>query len=267
MSRWGLRWIFCWVSVFITACTQVASPAQTPKPEHMTPIDAFSPTTAPAFTRGPTGTAPPTARLVTNEPVSALVVTEPICYTNPVDSLICLGWLTNNSRTPRYVVDTTIQLSQILGSTQRTLDEQPITSALLIIPPRMRIPYRAIFTDVTAPLTTLATTVNQNVQFESNRIDMTSILLQVTDVDVTSIGAAYEVQGIIRNPSPIEITNIELLATIVDAENRVMGYRVFTFYEYLEQGEKFQFKISVTALAASDRQEIEIYAQGHRHLP
>lgn len=150
MKRWGLRWIFCWLSVIITAaCGQFSSPTPTQENTDQKPtLQNFlpPPTASPLPPIRPLHTATPmlNARLATLDPSLDILVEAPICYETAVQSLICLGWIQNRQDTPVSNTLITIYLLTAQGETLTTVTAQP---ALTVIAGQAGVPYRAIFNE------------------------------------------------------------------------------------------------------------------------
>lgn len=262
MSRWGLRWIFCWLSVFITACTQSISPSQTNEPENLTPIDRFSPTVTASFTRSPTRDATATSYLVTNVPQPPIHISSPRCFATPAESLVCLGWLQNESLNQQYVLPSMVQLFEQLGTSQILLDNQPLLASLNVIPAQLQVPYRVIFTNVSRPVGSVV--ARPLTPDESRRlpVDANVVLLDVPNIQATWQGRDYRVSGRISNPTTNAVNDIRIVATIIDASEETTGFRVLRLSEILLAGDESSFSLRVAPLNGIEGERVSIWAQG-----
>lgn len=169
MKRWGVRWIFCWLSVLITtACGHVlSSPTPTdestdrvPTLQNFIPPSTDSPTSTirPQITITPHQFPQPTSfRLATITPPPDIVAESPTCYETSVRSLICLGWVQNNHSEP---VTNTIIHFYLLNTQGDLLAAEEIPTTLTVIPAQDGSPYRVVFEQIPQQAWSIYTEIN-----------------------------------------------------------------------------------------------------------
>lgn len=253
MSRWGLRWIFCWLGVIVTACTQLVSPTPATKTETPTPLSTLPFWLAPTLDQSSRGPTTPDTRLVTLEPTPILTIMPPDCYEQPNGTLICLGWLTNNSLSTADQVVVTIRLVTQQGI---LLDEVHLSPDIGVILPQQRIPYRAIFSNTPE----MAWHPQADVEWlEPASIQQaTLVLLPPQDVDISWRGNDYAIMGSFTNVTDELIQLIQVITTI-ENQQRLSGLRVYSFEVELEPNDTFPFEV---ALAPLDGEEGMVSVMG-----
>ncbi len=242
MSRWGLRWIFCWLGVIVTACTQLVSPTPTTKTEAPTPLATLPSLFTPTLDNPSRGPTLPATRLVTLEPAALLFVMSPDCYEQPNGTLICLGWLMNNAAITAEQVVIEVQLVTPQG---RVLDQVRVSPDIATILPQQSVPYRAIF--ATTP--EIGWQPQAEVHWRDTRSHQTPrlILMMPQDIEVIWRGRDYTIRGTFTNVSNELVQLIQIITTI-ENQQRLSGLRVYAFEVNLEPNATFPFEVAVAPL-------------------
>ena len=226
MKRWGLRFIFCWLSVFITAaCGQFNSPTPTSDNSERTPTlqDFIPPSTAsPSQPFRPLYTLTPphgssASRLATVEAVRGMMIEDPSCYETPVESLICLGWIQN---TQEIAISDVVINFYLLNPQGSPLNSLQINPSLEIIPPNSGSPYRALFDAIPSedwqPYVEL-------IDFHESSIK-TAALYPEVDFETFWTGRAYDIRGVVR-ARQLDVEMVNLVTVIRGQQGNITGFR------------------------------------------
>ncbi|MCI0709824.1 MAG: hypothetical protein L0154_06640 [Chloroflexi bacterium] len=241
MKRWGLRWIFCWLSVFITAaCGQFSSPTPTRDNAERTPTlqNLLPPSTAspvPPIRPLQTITPPYSAtamRLATIDPSLLITIDSPACYETIVQSLVCLGWIQNQQDTPVTNTFITFYLLNPQGETLTVTTSHPVLS---IIAPDNGTPYRVIFNEIPdVPYVPYA-----EIRY-GETLDEPLPVVEILDLKTSWDETRHLVTGRVQTGANV---SLEVVITIRNSDDKITGFRTIQ----LEQGEE-EFSISVTPL-------------------
>ena len=241
MKRWGLRWIFCWLSVFITAaCGQFSSPTPTQDNAERTPtLQNFLPpsTASPTSPIRPLQTITPpysatAMRLATIDPSLLIAVDSPACYETIVQSLVCLGWIQNQQDTAVTNTFITFYLLNPQGETLTVTTTFPVLST---IAPDNGTPYRVIFNQIPDVPYLPYAEVRYGEALDEQLPDV-----EVQELKTTWDGVHHLVTGRVETTTNLPI---ELVVTIRNTDDKITGFRTV----HLERDER-SFAISVTPL-------------------
>lgn len=236
MKRWGVRWIFCWLSVLITtACGHVLnSPTPTeestervPTLENFIPPSTASPTSGirPQSTITPNLPQPTGFRLATLTPVPYVIAENPTCYETAVRSLVCLGWVQNNYDEP--VTNANIQF-YLLNMQGELLAAEEVTTSLPIIPPQTGSPYRAVFTEVPQQSWSIYTEINAVETLQTEQYIPPDI--QITQSQIDWVENRYQISGKIE-VDPVLVSRVRVIVLIRNESNQITGFRIIDLDE------------------------------------
>lgn len=268
MARWGLRWIFCWLSVLVTACSQLASPTPADKPENRTPLQGFTPpataspsvTYRPAYTLTPLGSVRPT-HAASLEPLTGILLQSPSCYESPAQSLVCLGWIQNTGDTPLSNVVIDIYLLNLQGQPLSILETTPVFNVLF---PKSGSPYRGVFS--TVPEEEWHVDIKlRYVEPQLPLMSLQQIMLIAQNIRAEWLGTSYEVRGEIFNRGDFAVDEVRIVVMIWDHYNTLLGYRVLDITEMDKQlfpGEFLAFQVNVAPLTGQIGQNIAVLSHG-----
>lgn len=241
MKRWGLRWIFCWLSVFITAaCGQFSSPTPTRDNSDRTPTlqNLLPPSTAspiPPIRPLQTITPPYSAtamRLATIDPSLLIAVDSPACYETIVQSLVCLGWIQNQQDTPVTNTFITFYLLSPQGETLTVTTTHPVLST---IAPDSGTPFRVIFNQIPDTAYMPYAEVRYGEALDEQLPDV-----EILDLKTSWDGTRHLVTGRVETGTNL---SIEVVVTIRNADDKITGFRTV----HLERDER-EFSVSITPL-------------------
>lgn len=269
MGRWGLRWIFCWLSVLVTACTQLASPTPAEKTQNRTPIQGFTPPPTasptepvrPAYTLTPLGSTTPVNQ-IDQDGEDVFRLAPVMCYESPAQSLICLGWIENVSDTPITNILIDVYLLTPQGIPIETKQVVPALNTLL---PQSGSPLRAVFQQ--APTSEWAAysqlTHSETVPIEM--IDTKTLSMKVEQVDAEWGTQSYIVNGSVVNDQTVTLSQVRIIITIRGELETVTGFRVIELLD--EDGEllpdgRLPFSVQIAPLDGVAGQEVTVIAQG-----
>lgn len=232
MARWGLRWLFCWLSVLVTACGQLTSPTPTEKSQtHVPPIERFTPPATasptelirPSYTLTPLGSVATTRQTPTGIP-SDLQVQSLACYESAVQSLVCLGWLHNTSSSTAFT-DVAIHV-YLLNQSGDPISIGITTLPVPVLLPESGSPYRVVFSQIPDTWFSHAEIHHALVasQQTGSRVFTTHLIL--ADLKVDWANSTYRVSGRVISPTLYWIDTLRVIVTIRDAGNHITGFRV-----------------------------------------
>lgn len=260
MGRWGLRWVFCWLSVLVTACSQLASPTPAPKTQNRTPLEGFTPppTASPTEPLRPSYTLTPFGTMT--RPLSDVALEDPVCYESLVQSLICLGWVQNVGTTPLTDLLINIYLLSAQGFPLATIQA---TSPLAIVYPDTGVPYRAVFSQIPNEAWAVYADLQNARIAEDSRLP--EFPLKVVNLQTIWHEAAYEVSGQLLNEANITASQARIVIAIRGSNRSITGFRVLdllTENELLKPDERLPFDLQVAPLNQQEGEEVLIVAQG-----
>ncbi|PJF44564.1 MAG: hypothetical protein CUN55_03265 [Phototrophicales bacterium] len=250
MSRWGLRWIFCWVGVLVTACTQIISPTPASKTEPATPITMFPSSITPQD-----HSSTPNAHFVTSEPYTSVRATDPSCYEQPNGTLICLGWVWNYTANPIEQVVVDVQLIARQGF---VLNKAQVSPDIPVILPQQRIPYRAIFTSVPE----LSWQAIADVQWQDSSLtgrNTALVLLTPQNIEAQWRGRDYIIKGNFVNSFETSI-HLNLIIGTIETQQQLHGLRIKNLELELLPNESYEFELLIAPL---DGQQGNIYVSAY----
>lgn len=270
MERWGFRFLFCWISVFITtilsACGQLASPNTSTKATEQTPtLQVYSPPTItspplvrPSYTLTPLGSS---ALSRNTDPNTALdlEVSSPTCYESAVQSLICLGWLRNNSS--EFITDISLIL-YLLNADGKPLDFLETTIPLSILAPNTYSPYRFIFREIPkSPWFPYAEVRHSKpLDLTDNSASIVSDL-EVKDLQIVWEDTSYQVSGRVVKDKSYPLNEIRVVVVVEDQAANIVGFRVLDLSE-ISADEIIPFMIEVAPIN-QQRGKVSVIAQGY----
>ncbi len=265
MRRWGWRWLFCWLSVLVTACGQLSSTTPTPKPQTRTPsLQGFTPQATapptlpirPIYTLTPFGSV--ATRLASQQLSSFISIDAPTCYESAVQSLICIGWIRNTGNDPLLNPLITVYLLTPQGQPIQITDT---TTALSLLSAHTSLPYRVIFSE--APAESWATYA------DLRGIDMlvidsppSIVPLSVINVETTWNGSEYLIAGEIVNDTGRPLESIRALAAFTTPSGQISGFRSQEITLTDPDAVSVAFSIRATPLTGQPDQ-VEVMAQGY----
>jgi hypothetical protein len=269
MGRWGLRWIFCWLSVLVTACTQLASPTPAEKTQNRTPIQGFTPPSTasptepvrPAYTLTPLGSTTPSSQTDQDED-NDFRLAPIMCYESPAQSLICLGWIENVGDTPitNVLIDVYLLTPQGIP-----IETKQVIPALSVLSPQSGSPFRAIFQEIP---TSEWSAYGELRQSETIPIDlpqnmMISIVVEGLHTEWTD--QSYAVSGSVVNDRTVSLTRVQLIITVRGELETVTGFRVIDLLDEnheLLPDERLPFSVRITPLDGETGQGVIVEAHG-----
>ncbi len=236
MKRWGVRWIFCWLSVLITtACGHVLnSPTPTEESTERVPtLQNFIPpsTDSPTSEIRPQATITPNFpqatgyRLATLTPVPHVIAETPTCYETTVRSLVCLGWVQNNYNEP--VTNASIQF-YLLNMQGDLLAAEEITTSLPIIPAQDGSPYRVVFTELPQQSWSIYTEINAVETLQTEQYIPPDI--QITQSQIDWVDGRYQVSGEIK-ANPSLVSRVRVVVSIRNELDQITGFRIIDLEE------------------------------------
>jgi hypothetical protein len=268
MVRWGLRWIFCWLSVLVTACSQLAAPTPAEKPPNRTPLQGFTPPASasptlpirPAYTLTPFGSIRST-QTITPEPPSGVLLQMPTCYESPALSLVCIGWIQNTGDTPLSNVVIDLYLLNLQGQPLLTLQVTPVFTVLF---PKSGSPYRGVFRQI--PDEEWA--VYAELHYKEPQLPL--FTLQQAALAVDNINAdwrdfSYQVSGKVMNRGDLEVSEVRIVVMIWDDRDMMTGFRVLDVSlaeQALLPDESLEFRVAVAPLNRREGTRISVLSQG-----
>jgi hypothetical protein len=229
MKRWGLRWIFCWISVLITtACGQFNSPTPAQEnPERAPTLQNFFPPSTASPTRivRPAASITPryqatASRQTTNDPQLAVLMGSPACFETAVQSLVCLGWVQNNQTVPLMNTIINFYLLNPQGETLSAIETEPSQT---LIPAKGGSPYRVIFdkipTEDWLPFAEIA--YAEKIPPELEPSEVVSLKNQHTIWD----GQIYRISGQIQ-ASTDAVGQVRVIVSVFNARQQITGFRI-----------------------------------------
>lgn len=257
MARWGLRWIFCWISVLVTACTQVGSPPPPTEKERTQPsINAYSsliPTASPILSTDIATITASATRLVNNEN-NGLEIGSPSCFSTPAASLICLGWVENGHELSLSNVLLEVVIGQRGG---RVLARQIVSPALDPLLPGFPIPYRALFQlENDGAIEAETHLLNPD---ETLMVTTTAIALPLELTNIEWEGLDYRVLGQLQNPNDLQLSNIQLLL-IVEKDQLLTGFRVIRLDGVIVPNGRYAIDLRIAPLNRVEGDQVRAYA-------
>ncbi len=266
MARWGLRWVFCWLSVLITACGQLASPTPAEKTQNHTPLQGFTPPPTasptepfrPAYTLTPLGSVTAT-RAASLEAAEVVTVETPTCYETLAESLICLGWIYNTGNSPITDIIINVYLLSPQGvplATTRTTPEFPMLF------PDSGSPYRVIFQVLPEGEWGVYAELDQNLVVETAPDDHT-VPLMVHTIQSEWHVYGYTIRGQIFNQSNQPLSLVRVAAIIWRADRTISGYRMVIFDSMSPDSEAIlDFDFEIAPLDGQPGESVMVLAQG-----
>ncbi|MBL1135080.1 MAG: hypothetical protein HND46_07165 [Chloroflexi bacterium] len=265
MRRWGWRWLFCWLSVLVTACAQLSSTTPTPKPQTRTPsLQGFTPqaTAPPTLPVRPVYTLTPFGNVATrraSQQLSSFIgVDAPTCYESAVQSLVCIGWIRNTGDDPLLNPLITVYLLTPQGQPIQITDT---TTALSLLSGHTSLPYRVIFSEIPTESWTTYADVRG---VEALVIDSPPLIvsLSVINVETTWNGSEYLIEGEIVNDMRQPLESIRALAAFTTSSGQLSGFRSQEITLTDPDTGKVSFSIRATPLTGQPDQ-VEVMAQGY----
>lgn len=162
---------------------------------------------------------PPPGWLATRTSLSETQVDDPTCYNSPNRGYTCLGQVQNQSA--ETLSNVTVQVS-LLGNDGQVLAEQIVGLEQHYIPPETSAPYHARFEQVNNN----SDYARAEIQF-AQIVDIPQQFIRITsERGMLAASGRYIVTANLQNSSESRAEQIRLITTLLDAEDRVVGYRV-----------------------------------------
>ncbi|MDQ7034072.1 MAG: FxLYD domain-containing protein [Anaerolineae bacterium] len=160
---------------------------------------------------------PPPRWLATRTPSSEIQADDPTCYHSPNRGYTCLGQVHNQGF--ETLSNVTVQIS-LFDNNGQILAEQTIGLEQRYIPPETSAPYHARFEQVNSAY---ARAEIQSAQI----VDIPQQLIRITsERGILSASGRYVVTANLLNSSENRAEQIRLITTLLDAADRVVGYRI-----------------------------------------
>ncbi|NDJ85833.1 MAG: hypothetical protein GYB66_08105 [Chloroflexi bacterium] len=266
MARWGLRWLFCWLSVLVTACAQLATPTPAEKTQNRTPLQGFTPPPTasptepfrPAYTLTPLGDVAATQTLAEN-PVDLIDLDMPVCYETLAQSLTCLGWVQNTGAIP--LTDVFIDVS-LLSPQGHPLSSTEVIPAFLVLLPGTGSPYRAIFERLPGPEWGPYAQVRQAVPQPDYGEASHQVRLETRVEDVQKYDLAYQVCGVVINDHQELVTQIRVIVIIRSTDGILLGFRLVDIGGILDEGGALPFEVEIASFGEQTHGQVLVMAQG-----
>ena len=251
MARWGLRWIFCWISVFLTACTQMVSstPSPTEKVSPQSTINVYSATdTVPQnLSESPDLTQYATRLMVSD--VLPFELGMPMCFSTPAASLVCLGYVENTQDLPISNIIVEVILRDTDG---RTIGQQTIMPMIDPLMPSIKVPYRVVFQEEPSEMIIAeARIIDERAQ--SVLVSPMIVPLELTLIDWQ--GRDFRVQGSITNNTIYALENIQIVL-MIQQDDQIIGFRMTRLEEHLVPNMQQTFEMRIAPLIMPDENVI-----------
>jgi hypothetical protein len=214
----------------------------------------------------PSYTLTPLGSLASDQTVALVDLTGlelplPTCYETTVQSLICLGWLHNNS--PDFVSDISI-VGYLLNEEGKPFNILETTSPLSILAPQTSSPYRIVFPQVPSEPWFIYMDLHHVKRIA--RAENTEGLvadLSIVDLQIHWEDEHYQISGRILKDDNYPLNEIRVIATIEDEHGNMSGFRVLDISQSATLGQDtMTFKLDVSPLNRT-LGEVTVVAQGY----
>ena len=164
-------------------------------------------------------TLPPPGWLTTRTTSSGAQSDDAACYNNPNPGYTCLGQVENtgNETLTNIVVNVSL-----LDSGGKILAEQSISIEQYYLPPHHTAPFRAHFEQYNNLTDIIRAEIHST---GSSDLPQQSVQI-MGERGLLSPNGRYVVTANLRNVSSRRVETIRLIVTVLDVDNRVVGYRV-----------------------------------------
>lgn len=220
--------LVCGIVLLLVGCaafpTRYPTRTPTPYPPVTLTVVAFATESPqPRSTRPAPSVVPvvPTPRwTATRTASSGARADDPTCYSSPNRGYMCLGRVWNETAATLSNVMVRVAL---FGDSENLLAQQTIGLEQRYLPPDSSAPYRALFAQI-------------GTQGEKARADIEQVgvvsesgqALSITgERGVLAESGRYVVTANIRNSSQRLAEHVRLIVTLLDTDDRVIGYRVY----------------------------------------
>lgn len=239
MGYWGWRPLVCslFISVLIISCTSTPNTAPSPEPTQFPPITL---TLRTAMTLTPSLTPGISLATTTTQSAPQITVSEgfqrvptplpiisspPDCFFTVEAQWLCFGIVENSQPVSITRVIVEIVFTNQFGF---PLHVEQISLPQRVIPPQTNAPYHVLI----APNTTLdaISRVDSTIIRAEPLSPQSPTLIPLTSSMITTEWQddRFMMQGQISNPTARDAENIQVIVTLYDAIDRVVGYRVMT---------------------------------------
>ena len=196
------------------------------------------------------------ARLLPSDTPLPVLVSAPACYHTPADEVICLGWVQNTLS--ETLTNLAVQVN-LRRSPDSANDQRATALAQQVIPPAGGAPYAVRFPSPVDYAFAEAALVSGET---GDAATLTAWPLTVVESQQEVAGALVRVRGTIRHDDgDRELAELLMVATLFDAQDRVVGYRAQRQERTITPGEAFEAEVLVTPLAGGAVRHW-LYAEG-----
>ena len=236
------RWLWCWLGVLVASCSSGAV-TPTPLPTLVLLHVNWLPATATPILkllRTPTFYAPTKLILTLAPTLPVLPIDPPDCYETPMGTQWCLGLLTNTLNAPIENVKVRVYL---LAKDGTALAEGQNSIARNALMPGESSPYGVLFDSmpdgVAGPVAILA-------DLAINKLPQT-VSLDISGTKFAQKESLYEISGTLHNNRTTPVSQLSVIVTLFDTQNRVTGFRQYRWAENptVDSGVSMPFNISV----------------------
>ncbi len=267
MGYWGWRPLVLgiFISTWVVGCnivTDNASPSAAPRTyPHVTLTAGRLPTAR--VSAAPTRAAP--THVFTPEPSPpdpaspfALLVQPPTCYEIRPRNLLCLGRVDNPLAFPVESVTIQVRLLQSDGSiyqSERSTVEQPS------IPSGSFAPYQATFEAEPDAFSAADARLIHAARSAEDRI----VVLVIKDISGEIVNGQLIIRATVHNPGAKNAELARAFVTVLDAANRVIGYRVVSFDTeiLLNSGAQLPLTLELTPQEIEETPQYALYIEAH----
>lgn len=207
--------------MLLVGCASVRFQTPTPAltaypPVTLTAVDIQEPT--PFYTPTPPArvlATPPSLLLLTSPPPIPIDLEPPVCYETAVGEGVCLGRMYNDG----VMALTDIAITVRIGTETKTVHTEQVSVA-----PQTFAPYRATFARLPAPAQASASLHHARWHAPASP----SLSLEEAQGKYVSQNGygLYVFSALVANRSSQAVAGARLIVTLVDAEERVVSYRV-----------------------------------------
>jgi len=257
--------VFCGFMLLLIGCSMIASrtpvPLATSLPDVTLTVIDLATDLPQALKTPPPATAERSSTLQNNNrqmttlsPPGQIMVENPTCYNTPNDGYVCLGQVHNPTQGPISDVQLRVRLLNNQG------DVRAATSIVLeqqIIPAHASAPYRAIFDSIAD------NTVRAEAQIEAFR-NLTQALPTIAIIEqqgTLTVAGTFIVTARLLNTSGQTMKQLRLIVTLLDENDRVIGYRVQTLTQALSNQANTRVQIAVIPTVQSDTLRYELHVE------
>lgn len=236
-----VRW-WCFLGLLAAGCSAGISstPASYTATLTLLTLTQSSPTPTPALFLLRTPAIHPTS-IRSTPPV--LNIRPPDCYETPVGGMWCLGLIRNILIIPLEGVTVRVYLVTAEGI---ALSHRETLIARSTLPPGEMSPYGVFFESVPAGMVGPVATLVDAQQVSVDSV-LPTLVARISMED--NQGALFYVMGEVHNAGSITTKGFELVITLFDQQDRVVGFRQWRSGAFLAGGETLPFELQLIPLS------------------